>query len=184
MHTSGINVYNIFPPPQKKKKKQSKTKNLAKFLRGFFCSRTTPVPPETIFHRMKIKPNYSPPGPWSLGQLPTRATTNQIKPLIRTNTYTVGNCPDAVQVFFFMVTCHSLQEGVWSLPPSSWPHLDRWPTLRAAPRRWPSAPWSAGSAPRLACGAGCPAVTPCTGQTQSGQCKQEKSNAMLFNVQM
>ena len=28
-------------------------------------------------HRMKMKPNYCPPGPRSLGQLPTRTTTNQ-----------------------------------------------------------------------------------------------------------
>ena len=95
----------FFLPPQKKKKKlnknnkqkQSKTKNLA-FLRGVFCSRTTPVPPETIFHRIKIKPNYCPPGPRSLGQLSAKTTPHQghykpMKPLIRTNTYTVGNCP-------------------------------------------------------------------------------------------
>ena len=46
----------------------------------------------------KIKPNHCPPGPWSLGQLPTRTTPLQdhyqlVKPLIRTNTCMVGNCP-------------------------------------------------------------------------------------------
>ena len=38
----------------------------------------------------KIKPNYSPPGPRSLGQLPIKTITNPVKPLIRTNTYNGG----------------------------------------------------------------------------------------------
>ena len=56
------------------------------------------LPMRTILHQIKIKPNHCPPGPQSLGLFPTRTTPHQdhyhkIKPLIRTNTCTVGNCP-------------------------------------------------------------------------------------------
>ena len=52
----------------------------------------------TTPHRIKRKPNCCPPGPQSLGLLPTRTTPHQdhyqpVNPLIRTNTCTVGNCP-------------------------------------------------------------------------------------------
>ena len=48
--------------------------------------------------RIKLKPNNCPPGLLSLGQLLTRTTPHQDncqpgKPLIRTNTSKVGNCP-------------------------------------------------------------------------------------------
>ena len=56
-------------------------------------------PPGTIAHRIKIKPIYCPPGPRSLGLILTRTTPHQdhyqwLKPLIKTNIYMVGNCPD------------------------------------------------------------------------------------------
>ena len=52
----------------------------------------------TIPRWIKIKPIYCPPGPQSLGLLPTRTTPHQdhdqrVKPLIRTNICMVGNCP-------------------------------------------------------------------------------------------
>ena len=51
----------------------------------------------TTPHRLKIKPISCSSEPLSLGLLPT-TTPNQdhyqpVKPLIRTNTWTVGNCP-------------------------------------------------------------------------------------------
>ena len=54
----------------------------------------SPVTP----HQIKINPKHCPPGPWSLGLFPTRTTPHWdhyhgIKPLMRTNTCTVGNCP-------------------------------------------------------------------------------------------
>ena len=54
-------------------------------------SRTTP-------HRIKIKPYFYPTRPLSLGLLFTRITPHQnhyqpVKPLIKTNTCMVGNCP-------------------------------------------------------------------------------------------
>ena len=59
------------------------------------------LPLGIIPHRIKLKPNYCPPGPQSLGQLPTRTTPQQdhykpIKPLMRSNNYTVGNCPGGI----------------------------------------------------------------------------------------
>ena len=48
-------------------------------------SRTTP-------HHIKIKLTYCPPGPWSRGHLPNQGHYKPVKPLIRTNTYMVGNC--------------------------------------------------------------------------------------------
>ena len=55
-------------------------------------------PMKTIPHQIKIKPNHCPPGPQSLGLFPTRTTPHWdyyhgIKPLIRTKTCAVGNCP-------------------------------------------------------------------------------------------
>ena len=67
-------------------------------LTGSRTSRTTP-------HHIKIKPNLLPTRtmiPINIGLLPrvpTRTTAYQdhyqlVKPLVRTNTFTVGNCPD------------------------------------------------------------------------------------------
>ena len=63
----------------------------------WFYSTTTP-PPGTILHRMKIKPNYCPLGPRSLGLFPTRTTPHQdhyqqVKQFSRTNIYMVGRSP-------------------------------------------------------------------------------------------
>ena len=72
-------------------------------------SRTTPhedtSPPDK-----KIKPNHCPPGPHSLGIFPTRTTPHWdhyhgIKPLIRTRTCTVGNCPHGKLSGYGKITC-------------------------------------------------------------------------------
>ena len=73
----------------------------------------------TIPHRIKIKPNYSQPGPISLGQFPTRTTPHHdhnqpINPLIGTNTCTVGSCLDMELVmprsFFYFHGLKSLHQ--------------------------------------------------------------------------
>ena len=53
---------------------------------NYFYSRTTP-------HQINIKLNFCPPGPLSLGQLPTTTHYQPVNPLIETNTCMVGNCP-------------------------------------------------------------------------------------------
>ena len=69
------------------------TRQLGKIvLLGPFVSRT--VPHWGIFPPGNNKAQILPTGNRSLGQLPTRTTTNRVKPLIRTNTYMVGSCPD------------------------------------------------------------------------------------------
>ena len=68
----------------------SSQKVMSDFYSAFFIGfRTTP-------HWIKTKPNYCPPGPRSLWPLPTRITSHQdhyqpVKPLIWTNTCTLGN---------------------------------------------------------------------------------------------
>ena len=61
-----------------------------------------------------IKPNHYPPRPRSLGLLSTRTTPHKdhyhgIKPLIRTNTCTVGNCPGGELSGYAYKHCCQLQ---------------------------------------------------------------------------
>ena len=67
--------------------------NLSNFYSSIFQNKVTE-------NCSKIKPTCCPPGPQSLGQLPpaTRPTSGiKRKSLIRTNIYTVGNCPGGDQ---------------------------------------------------------------------------------------
>ena len=84
----------------------------------------------TTLHQIKIiKPNYCPPG-----QVPTRTTPRQdhyqpVKPLMRTNTYTVGNCPgrelsgygsELFNVIGSRTTPHWMKIKPKYCPPGSW----------------------------------------------------------------
>ena len=84
----------------------------------------------TTLHQIKIiKPNYCPPG-----QVPTRTTPHQdhyqpVKPLMRTNTYTVGNCPgrelsgygsELFNVIGSRTTPHWMKIKPNYCPPESW----------------------------------------------------------------